>query len=217
MNNNLARDVGNAAEHDVAAQLCRRGLEVSLPRGNAQRTDLVASDGNGFSRVVEVKATQQLTNPTWTVPSIDCGWNGVWVLVHYVDENFYDHHPVASYMPKRARFYVLTNEEMRDLWDSNVGRSGGVRYSKKRMSQHLERWNKVIECDRFDGVKGRTPKQRRADEENKKAMEQGWEYANRQGRKKNGDLRKDWDANRLRATAMKARNRYLSTNRHSVD
>ena len=209
MQGNLARDVGRAAELEVAVQLCRRGLEVCQPRPGAKRTDLVASDASGQSQVIEVKATQQTTgNPTWTIPSVDPEWSGVWVLVHYVDENFYDHHPVGSYQPQRPKFYVLQNEQLVELWSEKTGRDGGVRYTKKRMEQYRERWNSIIESDRPDGVNGLTPKQRRANERNSEALRYGYKIADQKAKKKDGTWRKDWDLQRYKKFAFRAQKRY---------
>ena len=208
MQGNLARDVGHAAEFDVAVQLCRRGLEVSLPRPGAKRTDLIASVASGQSQVIEVKGTQTKNSPIWTIPSVDPKWDGVWVLVHYVDENFYDHHPVGSYEPKRAKFYVLKNEQLVELWSEKTGRDGGIRYTKKRMEQYRERWNSIIESDRPDGVNGLTPKQRRANERNSEALRYGYKIADQKAKKKNGTWRKGWDLQRYKKCAFRAQKRY---------
>ena len=197
--------VGDAAEFAVAEQCRRRHWNVAIPIGDPKQCDILVSNQFGESATIEVKGTQQNTpNPTWSIKDVDERWKGFWVLVQYRDEQFDDHHPIGKYEPKRPHFFVLTNAEIFEIYKSNIGHDGGVRYNKSWDRKYLERWNKILPSDEPDGVLGKSPAQRRNSEQQKIAAQQGWEKTRKITRTpKKGHLRRGYTNEDERRMALR--------------
>lgn len=124
----LAKSTGSIGEVLVADRLTELGYSVIPTNNNARQCDLIARSPSGATFGVEVKADRQ-RRPTWFVrtrPSIDR--SAIWVLVSAPRD------PTQLPDPEDVEMYVLTSQEIRELWDESE-------WNKKNPSNgDIRRW-----------------------------------------------------------------------------
>jgi hypothetical protein len=111
--NILAKSTGAIGEVLVADRLGELGYKVEPTNNNARQCDMIAHSPNGTAFGVEVKADRQ-KRPTWFVRTRpDTEISAIWVLISAPRK------PVELPDPDRVEMFVLTSQEIRDLWDAS--------------------------------------------------------------------------------------------------
>tara|TARA_B100001758_G_C18123468_1_gene460000 strand:- start:72 stop:725 length:654 start_codon:yes stop_codon:yes gene_type:complete len=197
----MAGVVGDAGEFFVASEVSRRRWKCSVIKGNVPSADLmVAHPITKESKIIEVKSFAGTgTSVSWTInklPEVD---NLIYTLVDFKG-SFDNHWQTKQYDPPRPVVYILTIDEMRDLWKPNHGIQGsaGVRKSSlKPEYDYREKWSKIFDEDSDipDGYAEHSPKQL----DHYRATKIASKKLTDKGKKKDGSYRKGWDQSKWRA------------------
>lgn len=109
----LAKSTGAIGEVLVADRLIDLGYKVELTNNNARQCDLIAHSPNGTTFSVEVKTDRQ-KRPTWFVRiRPDKEGSRIWVFISA------PRNPTELPDPSAVEMYVLSVEEVQELWDAS--------------------------------------------------------------------------------------------------
>jgi hypothetical protein len=133
------KKIGDVAEFAVAMRCRAMGLRVGPVGGNAPLCDLLVGDtALGKSRMIEVKGTVGVAFIVGKLPRKD---DRVYVFVCFKNG---EKLKAKDQHYGKMDFYILTSEEVKDCWASNLGwEEGGVRLTK--IEQYKDQWYKINE------------------------------------------------------------------------
>lgn len=139
----LAKSTGAIGEVLVANQLIELGYKVEPTNNNTRQCDLVAQSPCGTTFGIEVKTDRQ-KRPTWFVrtrPDIEASI--IWVLISAPRK------PTELPDPGAVEMYVLTVQEVQELWDTSDWNKRNPTNGDIRRWQvpdiALDSWNKLPE------------------------------------------------------------------------
>jgi len=97
-----------ASQFCVAAELTRRGYLVTLPLGNAPKTDIMAISPSGKRFTVEVKGLGE--GNWWIIGKVEPSEDLFYILVHVPRED----------PTQRPRFFIMKSDEVKNEEDKYI-------------------------------------------------------------------------------------------------
>ena len=198
--NQMCKKTGGAGEMAVAAQLILCGLTATPLQNGAEKCDILVSDPKtSKAKTVEVKSTSE---KIWTIENIPENKNLVYVLVYFPYKPGEHFTTKKNNKLKRPDFYILTIEEVKQLWKPGIGiyGKGGIKKSQLKNNKCREEWGKIL--DNGDEY-GYNPKRSKKQKEYAEVLSYSLKKAQKKGRKMNGKFRKGWDNSRITKYAHK--------------
>lgn len=189
----MNKKIGEAGEYYVASQLLLRGLNASVLQNGSEKCDILVSDPeSSIAKTIEVKST---TTYVWTITNFPKNNNLIYVLVYFPfkPEN---HFAKINYNPPRPEFYILSIDEIRQLWNDKIGihGKGGIKRSDLKNSRYREQWDTIFDNGKESGYKEKRTKRQIKNDKNRSIA---FKLAHKKAKKKNGQFRKNWDKKRL--------------------